>query len=367
MKLNIFLISVLVFLSSCAGSKIAAPPMLFTMKDSPVIGETFSNQKISLGGFSGLHFMEEKNGSFFFQVVSDRGPIGWSKGLERPFILPEYSPAIITLKADPKTMELTFVSKIDLKKMDGKPLSGLPHNRTEENPVDVFGVLYSVDSMGVDSEGLTIDGESGFWIADEYSPALVNFDSNGVMKKRFTPGNELPKIYADKKSNRGFEAIAKIDQKIFGFLQSPLPGEEFVRIAEVDLETLKTSAEYFYPFNNGNTRIGDAIALTKNQIVVLEQNGEVGPKGQKDLFKITLGESDQIVKKVFITSLNETPLRDQEKIEGLSIINNKQIAFVFDNDFQIMGETDLKTGQTPLVNKPNQLIIMTLPKELKSY
>jgi len=354
-------------LNSCSGLKKKSPPLLFTMKEAPVVGETFSNQKINLGGLSGLQFKEKKGGAFYFEAISDRGPNGWSKGIEKPFLIPSFSPTIYTLKADPKSMELSFVSKLELKKSDGKPLTGLPNHRREENPIDVFGVLYSVDPMGLDTESLVSDGENGFWVADEYAPSLVHFDNLGTMKRRLTPGTELPRSYAERKTNRGFEGVAKFNQKLFGFLQSPLPGEEFVRIAEVDLESMKTSAEYFYPFMKGNSKIGDAVSLSEKEILVLEQNGEVGEKSQKDIFKIILGESDQEVKKIFITSLNETPFRNQEKIEGLTVVDDDQIAFVSDNDFGISGYTDFKTGLTSSNHNPNQLIILTLPKNLKDY
>ncbi len=359
----------LVTLASCASSNKSkqSEPMLFTMKDAPFIGETFSNQKLFMGGFSGLHYQEKKGGAYYFQAITDRGPNGWSKGNEKPFLLPTFSPIIVTLKADPKTMELSVVSKIELKKMDGKPLSGLPNSRVEENPIDVFGILYSLDPMGLDSEGLVVDEENGFWVADEYAPSLVHFDSTGAMKRRLTPGSELPKLYSDRKLNRGFEGITKIGQKLFGFLQSPLPSEEFARIAEVDLDSMKTRAEYFYPFKKGNSKIGDVAAIDSQHILVIEQNGEVGLKSQKDIFKITLGESDQIVSKVFVASLDQTSFKDQEKVEGLAIIDEHTIAVTSDNDFQIAGLTDFKTGLTPLNDKMNQILILTLPKKLSEF
>ncbi|MBC7711760.1 MAG: esterase-like activity of phytase family protein, partial [Rhizobacter sp.] len=184
---------------------------LFNMPNAPIVGTTLSGQKIKMGGFSGLQFAGEKEGSLYFQTVTDRGPNGEPEGIDRAFLLPEFSPTVVVLKADLATKEISVAAEIKLKKADGTPLSGLPNNRNEENPIDVFGLYYSVDPQGLDIEGLVHDGEGGWWMGEEYSPSLVHFNEEGKMLRRLTPGKELPRMYADRKANRGFEGIAKID------------------------------------------------------------------------------------------------------------------------------------------------------------
>ncbi len=343
---------------------------LFTMTNSPVIGTTMSGQKVKLGGFSGLQFSGEKEGALYFQTVTDRGPNGELNGIDRPFLLPDFSPTVVILKADLNTKELAVAAEIKLKKKDGSPLTGLPNSRLEENPIDVFGLYYSVDKEGLDVEGLVMDGEGGWWMADEYAPSLVRFNEEGKMLRRLTPGSELPRMYGDRKTNRGFEAVAKIENKIFGFLQSPLNKEtskdgDFSRIVEVDLETMKTSAEYFYLFEKGNDKIGDAVAVGPKSFLVLEQNGKVGEHSQKYIYRITLGESDQLVKKTLIADLKETPFNSLEKIEGLTLIDDHRLALVYDNDFQVNGKTNHTTGLTPMNDSQNQLLIMEFTESLK--
>lgn len=343
---------------------------LYKMTNTPFIGTTLSGQKLKLGGFSGLQFIEEKEGALMFQTVTDRGPNGELNGIDRPFLLPEFSPTVVFLKVDLASKELSIAAEIKLKKKDGTPLTGLPNTRLEENPTDIFGLYYSVDQQGLDIEGLTPDGEGGWWMADEYAPSLVHFNEEGKMLRRLTPNNELPRMYAERKTNRGFEAVAKVDNKLFGFLQSPLPKEqpskdgEFSRIVEVDLETMKTSAEYFYLFAKGNDKIGDAIALNAKNFLVIEQNGKVGEHSQKYIYRITLGESDQLVKKTLIADLKNTPFNNVEKVEGLALIDNKRLAIIYDNDFQVNGKTNQATGLTPLNDSVNQLLILEFSESL---
>jgi 3-phytase len=343
---------------------------LFKMTNTPFIGTTLSGQKIKLGGFSGLQFIEEKEGSLMFQTVTDRGPNGELNGVDRPFLLPEFSPTVVFLKVDLATKELSVAAEIKLKKKDGAPLTGLPNTRLEENPTDIFGLYYSVDQQGLDIEGLTPDGEGGWWMADEYAPSLVHFNEEGKLLRRLTPSNELPRMYSERKTNRGFEGVSKVENKLYGILQSPLPKEqpakdgEFSRIVEVDLETMKTSAEYFYMFEKGNDKIGDMVALNAKNFLVIEQNGKTGEHSQKYIYRITLGESDQLVKKTLIADLKKTPFNNVEKVEGLALIDNKRLAIVYDNDFQINGKTNQATGLTPLNDSVNQLLILEFSESL---
>lgn len=370
----------LVFLSlllaaGCASTSITKKQALlsvtqYNMINSPVVGTTLSGQKIRLGGFSGLQFTQEKEGAFYFQTVTDRGPNGEPSGTDRPFLIPDYSPMVVILKADSASKELSVAAEIKLKKKDGSPLTGLPNTRLEENPTDIFGLYYSVDPSGLDIEGLSIDKTNGgWWMADEYGPSLVYFSSEGQMQRRFMPGQELPRMYADRKPNRGFEAVISQNNKVYGFLQSPLPKEtskdgDFARIVEADAETMKTTAEYFYLFAKGNDKIGDAVALDAKNFLVLEQNGKTGAQGQKYIYKITLGESDQLVKKALIADLKETAFNNVEKIEGLALIDGKRLALVYDNDFQLNGKTNVATGLTPLNESVNQLLILEFKESL---
>ncbi len=331
----------------------------------PSIGKTMSGQDIFLGGFSGLMFKEAKDGEYIFATITDRGPSGYNVGSERPFLLPEFSPQIVNIKTDIKNNTFEVVDILKFKKKNGDPLTGLPNSRTEENPTDVFGFMYSTDPNGLDTEAITSDDEGGYWVADEYAPSLVHFDGNGKMLRRLTPFNELPKMYCERKPNRGFEGIAKDKNKVFGFLQSPLPIDAtFARIVEVDLDSMKTSGEYFYDFDKGMDKISDSVALGNNKFLVVESNGKKGNESKKYVYKVTLQGTDNHVKKELLVDLGQTTFKNLEKVEGIALISPKKIAVVNDNDFQISNQTDPKTGLTPLNSDNNEMLILEFAEDI---
>lgn len=352
--------------ASCSSTSVSHNELLkstvFKMKNpAPIVGTTISKQKISLGGFSGLILKKASSDEIVLQTLTDRGPNGYfTANNERPFLLPDFSPQIPTLKLNLKDNTYEIGDILKLSKKNGAPLTGLPPKRSEENPIDVFGFLDSLDPEGVDSESIVSDDEGGYWVGEEYSPALLHFDSRGKMVRRLLPYNELPKMYSERKANRGFEGIAKDKNKVFGFLQSPLPIDQgFSRIVEVDLETLKTSGEYYYGFEKNMDKIGDAISLHKqNKFLVIEQNGKKGAESRKLIFKITLNETDKLVTKELLVDLGNTPFAPLEKIEGITVIDSHKIALANDNDFQINGITDVKTGLTPFNNDPSEILVL---------
>ncbi len=356
----------ILFLSACSTftsnkARTIIKSQVFELSNPPILGKTFAGQEVNLGGLSGLEFKKVENGEFEFLAITDRGPNGWQVEEERPFLMPDYSPQVITIKTNHTNKKIEIISQLKLKKMNSQPLTGLPGIRNEENPVDVFGLMLSIDPYGLDTEGLVAGLDNDFWVSDEYAPSLVQFNNSGKMLRRLTPGFELPKSYLERKTNRGFEGIARIENKIFGILQSPLKIDQtFNRIVEVNLDSMKTSAEYFYELDKKSDRVGDMIAISNNQLLVIEQNGKANQESYKKVYKITLGESDKLVKKELIVDLDLTEFKKHEKVEGLTFIAPNMIALVNDNDFGITGKTDFKTGSTPIAKVPTELLLLEL-------
>lgn len=355
--------------TSCASTQTSSFKLIkethLKMKTPPTIGKTSTGQDLFLGGFSGLLLKEQTSDGFRLATITDRGPNGYVVGIERPFLLPEYSPQIVELKVDLKTNTFEVLETIKLKKKNGQPLSGLPNVRTEENPVNIFGHMISLDPDGMDTESLVSDDEGGFWIGEEYSPSLAHFDSSGKLLRRLLPYNELPKVYAERKTNRGFEGIAKRKNKLYGFLQSPLKiDQNGLRIVEVDLDSMKTDNEYLYELDNDKDRIGDVISLSENKFLVVEQNGKTGEAARKAIYKISLKGADSAVKKELLINLTTTAFKNLEKVEGITLLDKHRIALVNDNDFQIAGPTDSKTGMTPLNKQENEMLILEFAEDL---
>ena len=110
-------------------------------------------------------------------------------------------------------------------------------------PVDLFGKVLPLDPLGGDFEGIVVADDGSFWMADEYRPAIYHFDAEGRLIERFVPigthaaagepvpapgvagkfGIEaLPAVIAQRRQNRGMEAIAVQDGKLYAFVQSPI-------------------------------------------------------------------------------------------------------------------------------------------------
>jgi 3-phytase len=338
------------------------------MKSPPSIGQTSSGQELFIGGFSGLIFkntLVSNKGELQFTSITDRGPNGYLVEKERPFLIPSFNPKIVNLKVNLNEKTFQVSDTINLKRKNGTPLTGVPSIRTEENPVDIYGHMISLDPDGIDTESIVSDDEGGYWIGEEYSPSLLHFDANGKMLQRLTPFNGLPKQYNERIPNRGFEGIAKIKNRLLGFLQSPLVTDKtFSRIVEVDLDTMKTTHEYFYPMDKDKERIGDVINLNDNQFLVVEQNGKTDEKARKAIYKITLLGGENLVKKELIIDLGVTAFKNLEKVEGIALVDQHTIALVNDNDFQITEKTNHETAITPLNSKGNELLLLEFVEDL---
>jgi hypothetical protein len=254
----------------------------------PSIGETPAGQKLFLGGFSGLYFegIEPTTGRYKFITHTDRGPNAEPTGIERPFLLPNFAPEIVRFELDRKTGALKLTQRIPLQRKPGVPLTGLPNTEigssantpyNDEVPVDLRGKkVEPLDPFGGDFEGLVVDPKDRtFWMVDEYRPAIHHFDPFGELLQRYVPigtsaaasqpegtfGEEvLPAVLAQHRQNRGFEAVAYDNGKIYAFVQSPLRNPTFltnsvlnslqnIRIVEFDPTTLATK-QYLYVLDN---------------------------------------------------------------------------------------------------------------------
>ena len=84
------------------------------LKTPVSVGKTISNQEVFLGGFSGLMLKKSANkDELVFETITDRGPNGYlTNSKERPFLLPDFSPQIVSLKANLKEQNFFFKGSI---------------------------------------------------------------------------------------------------------------------------------------------------------------------------------------------------------------------------------------------------------------
>ncbi len=402
----------------------------FPFANLPSIGTTSAGQTVSLGGFSGLTFEGyAPNGNLKFITHTDRGPNGEPTGINRPFYLPQFTPEIVRFELNRSTGQLTLTQRLPLKNKMGAPLTGLPNITlgsnanlayNDEVPVTLRDeVIAPLDLFGADLEGIAVAPDKTFWMVDEYRPAIYQFDPNGKLIDRFVPAGtaaaagqpsgtfgkeELPAVLAQRRQNRGFEAVAYDNGKIYAFVQSPLRNPvslsnaalnamRTIRVIEFDAATRKTTRQFLYIMDNAatasasNTRadkIGDAVALGNGEFLVIERDDDAVDSDpmadiQKKVYRFSLagatdvsaftgligGKSiDQMtaaelqaaginpLTKYLHVDLATAGYNTVEKVEGLTIVDRNTIAVINDNDFGVAGALiDTETGSfTPDAN-----------------
>lgn len=391
----------------------------------PPIGTTQAGQELFLGGFSGLFYEgTAANGHLKFVTHSDRGPNGEPTGSNRPFLLPDFSPEIVRFELNRSTGQITITERIKIKQADGTPITGLPNlsvaNGTgntaynDEVPIDLKGnPIAPLDKLGADLEGIVVASDGTFWMVDEYRPAIYHFGTDGKLIDRFVPigtaaavgqtagdfGDEvLPAVLAQRRQNRGFEAVAlnPDTNKLYAFVQSPvrnpislsnnaLNNLNNVRIVEFDLTTKAVTGEYLYRMDNpnlgtpGNTRadkLGDAVYIGNGEFLVVERDDDALDSDpisniEKKVYRFSLSGATDItgrdgvidlgggvaktidqmtpdeltnqginqVHKVLHVDLAQAGYNTVEKVEGLALVNANTIAVINDNDFQVAGIT----------------------------
>jgi uncharacterized repeat protein (TIGR01451 family) len=407
-----------------------AQPKLTTydFTNLPKLGTTTKGQDIFLGGFSGLAFQGlAPNGNLKFVTNTDRGPNGDPTGQNRPFYLPNFQPEIVSFELNRTTGEITITKRTGLFRQDGTtPLTGLPNLQakgsglayTDEIGIDLDGKALPNDPLGADLEGIAVAPNGDYWMVDEYRPAIYHFDINGKLLDRFIPkgtatapdpdsapgtfGTEvLPEVYAQRRSNRGFEAVALDGNKLYAFIQSAIDnpdssgdttsrGSRNLRILEFDTISKTVTGEYLYLLDDitgtGNAKtdkIGDAVALGNGKFAVVERDDLATNASNKLIYQIDLAGATNInnpanfslptgktieqltpvelatakiapVSKSLIANAAQLGYTGVEKLEGLALVAPNTLALINDNDFNVSG------------NSPTEKLgILELPKDLE--
>ncbi|BAY07980.1 phytase [Calothrix sp. NIES-2098] len=404
---------------------VAQPKLtIYDFENLPKLGTTSKGQDIFLGGFSGLYFQgTAPNGNLRFVTHTDRGPNGEPVGANRPFLLPDFQPEIVSFELNRATGEITITKRTGLFRQDGKtPLTGLPNLQagangtayTDEIGVDLDNNPLSNDPLGADLEGIVVAKNGDYWMVDEYRPAIYHFDSNGKLIDRFIPkgtatapnqdrdtgtfGTEvLPEVYAQRRNNRGFEAVALEGSKLYAFIQSPIDNPDLandgtskaslnLRILEFDINSKQVTGEYLYILEGlpGTDKIGDAVSLGKGKFAVVERDDNATSAGNKLIFQIDLNGATNIhnpatfnlpdgktieqlnpaelatakittVSKSLIANAAQLGYTGVEKLEGLALVSPNTLALINDNDFNITGKTPAE--RLGILELPNNLTV----------
>jgi hypothetical protein len=277
----------------------------------PSIGKNSFTGRIFLGGFSGMDFIETKDGSTYIYSITDRGPNTSSYDFDkdgvkdRGFLLPRFSPEIVKLKLTGSKVEIE--KRIPLKLNKKRKVLGLPNQNKkttpdnfDESPFDSRGKRLSFSRSGVDPEGIVLDKNGHFWIVEEYGPSILKVSQSGRVLKRFIPNvgkskrygeKKLPYVFGQRKLNRGFEGVTIIKNKLYAVLQSPFPygkwkEEGIGHILEFDIEKEEVSGHYLYFFEKKGRKIGALAKTAKGDLLILEQNGKLGSNSFKKIYKL---------------------------------------------------------------------------------
>nr|WP_311774827.1 phytase [Nostoc sp. 2RC] len=402
---------------------VAQPKLtIYDFENLPKLGTTSENQDIFLGGFSGLYFQGiAANGNLKFVTNTDRGPNGEPDGVNRPFLLPDFQPEIISFELNRTTGEITITNRTKLFRQDGTtPLTGLPNLQavgnglayTDEIAVDLDNNVLANDPLGADLEGIVVAKNGDYWLVDEYRPAIYHFNSNGKLIERFIPqgtatasdpdqpagtfGIEvLPAVYAQRRNNRGFEAVALEGNKLYAFIQSPIDNPDVandgtskaslnLRILEFDIVTKQVTAEYLYRLEGlpATDKIGDAVSLGNGKFAVVERDDNGTSAGNKLIYQIDLagatninnpgnftlpaGKTIEQLTSAELAAANITPVTKSlianaaqlgytgvEKLEGLALVAPNTLALLNDNDFNVTGNTPAE--RLGILELPNNL------------
>jgi len=315
----------------------------------------------------------------------------------RIYPVPEYTPSIYGVHLnDDGTFSIKDV--IALKDRDGNPVDGMLNPltvATTENPVDGQGRPLAQNANAVDAEGLVLLSDGTWWIGEENGPSLLHVAADGRILTRYVPaGTEkdfakanyevvgaLPAIFARRQANRGIESMAvSPDEKfLYTIMQNPLANPDAdtykkaknARILKLDRATMKPVGEFVYrlddpqSFRNdpskkqNSPRISEMLALGTDRLLVLERTNKttklheislagatdiLGSKWDKAATRPSLEASNDL-SGTGVTPVAKTLRFDSadfeeipNKLEGIAILGNGDVALINDNDFGITGD-----------------------------
>ncbi|MFM9984889.1 MAG: choice-of-anchor I family protein [Flavobacteriales bacterium] len=387
----------------------------YTLLNSPVIG-TSEGVEIHEGGFSGLFYVPGSENEFY--AINDRGPNADANqnihAGDEPvvvFATPEYAPKISRIQAI--NNEINILESNEILRPDGTSTTGLPlplgnGNSGEITWADTSATLLGTDSWGMDPEGILITNDEHYWVCEEYGSAILKLDLSGKVVKRYTPFPSQPEdlpldsIIGMRRPNRGFEGIARTPNgKIYAILQSPANNpdapsgllSQMHRIVELDPVTEEM---HYYAYvhraavgeiREQDWKIGDMVAINNDELLLIEHAQRNG-WNYKNIVKIRvtgatpfttetvgdvtleqLGTYQALIEEgytpvertVFADLIEMNWEEDQDKPEGLAIIDQTTIAVITDNDFGITSTNE--DGVISESGKESKLFIYHLPSD----
>ncbi|ELY2741131.1 esterase-like activity of phytase family protein [Cronobacter turicensis] len=395
MKIKPLTLALAALLPLCAAA--AAPQVeryvvTFPQEDHVVYSGNYASafpDGLPVGVGSGLLFLRKEGDDLIFATVTDRGPNADSpkmgKQESKIFASPEYTPLMMTIRVSKDKAQASDPMPLhdDQGNISGLPLPAGLIGATNELALNDALQTLSGDKRGLDTEGITPDGKGGYWLCDEYGPFIINVDASGAILAKHGPqagkGEEgvaggLPNIIKWRQPNRGFEGLTRMpDGRIIAAVQSTLDIDgktkntaRFTRLVSFDPATGKT-AMYGYPIDIDvykkakDAKIGDIVALDDHRLLLIEQGGDKNKTMRNRVYVVDLSNATdlsaldntqppefddaeklnargvKLATKQLAVDLREAGWQ-QEKAEGLALIDPQTIAVINDNDFGLQSE-----------------------------
>ncbi len=372
--------------------------------------------RIYWGGFSGLRAVPGVPGEFY--TVTDRGAAVGATAGNKFFPLPNFAPTIIRYRTQGDS--LVLLSYLPVRRPDGSPTTGRPvpagfgaTGETACATLTCSGTSYAPDPYGLDSEGIELDGQGGYWLSDEYPTGLWHVAADGHLLARYTPWGTDPAhlaadhpvdvVFRTREPNKGFESICRTPNgNIYAAIQAPLSNPSATvggnsrvhRILELNPATGATRTFFYFhkpapanSLNNSSIFIGDMAAINNNELLVLEHGGSgtntpTNTRNRKLVYKISLAGATPLpanatlaaetldsaglaqrgyqgVTKTLVLDLLRNGYPTANNAENLALVNDSTIAVGNDNGFAVSANsTRLLADPTSLT----RLLVFTLPR-----
>ncbi|MGM1062332.1 esterase-like activity of phytase family protein [Saccharothrix sp. Mg75] len=234
-----------------------------------------------------------------------------------------------------------------------------------------------------DVESIQRTADGTYWIGDEFGPYLLHFDRAGRL---LAPPVPLPGVFAPENpagtanlgGSKGFEGLAlsadgrTLDALLEGTVAGDAPGS--LRLNEFDLQRGRyTGTKWVYQLDKPEHAIGDAIAVDRNRLLVVERDGAQGVDAvTKKVYLADKRDRDRDGKldKTLVADLLD--IADPRRlggggerftfpfttIEDLVILDDRTIAVLNDNNFPS------SSGRTPGRPDDNEFITLRLGDDL---
>lgn len=259
-----------------------------------------------------------------FWMLDDRGasvPYESGSTKARVFALPGYHQKLVKLRLENGALKVVEIDSIASLESAAVYTVGLPSSKAvAEDPawrgrldtalVASTAVLAPVPH-GYDFEALRIAPSGNFLVSDELGPMLLEIDrTTKRIVKEWVPGKGLPRVFAKRRDNRGFEAMAVTPSgKMLAMLQSPADNwsngdsrnSRMLRILRFD-PVAQTSNEYAYLLDlkgksarlGSETKIGDVVALSETRFLAIEHGVDGAGKYWVDLVEFDIARATDI-------------------------------------------------------------------------